>query len=135
MVEEEKAQKPVRSAPRSKRKGGAQPGNLNALKHGFYSRRFREQDSTDLEVFASAQGFQDEIKLLKVMIRRVFEIAEDEGEDTLDNWIKALSACGAAMARQASLLRSQAKTGGDSDDVASAISQAIGEVTREFACK
>jgi hypothetical protein len=32
-----------------KRKRGGQPGNGNALRHGFYSRRFTRQEVEDLE--------------------------------------------------------------------------------------
>ncbi len=32
----------------SKRRGG-QPGNVNAVKHGFYSRRFHEIEAADQE--------------------------------------------------------------------------------------
>ncbi len=40
-------------------KRGAQPGNLNALKNGFYSRQFRELENADLSQVS--EGLKDEI--------------------------------------------------------------------------
>ena len=34
---------------KNKRKQGAQPGNLNAFRHGFYSKLFQPLDAEDLE--------------------------------------------------------------------------------------
>jgi len=42
------------------RQHGAQPGNSNALKHGYYSRQFKKGDLTDLDQ-ASQVSFLDEI--------------------------------------------------------------------------
>ena len=35
----------------AKRNRGAQPGNVNALKHGFYSQQFRNGELADLDSF------------------------------------------------------------------------------------
>jgi hypothetical protein len=43
-----------------KRSRGAQPGNTNALKHGFYSKRFSQLELTDLET-ALGDGLGDEV--------------------------------------------------------------------------
>ncbi len=59
----------------ARRRRGAPPGNTNALKHGFYSRAFREIDCHDLEQ-VTFQGLQDEITMLRVFIRRVTEISQ-----------------------------------------------------------
>ncbi len=58
-----------------KRRRGAPIGNTNALKHGFYSRSFREIDCQDLEKIHFS-GLQDEITMLRVFIRRVTEISQ-----------------------------------------------------------
>jgi uncharacterized protein YjcR len=57
-----------------KRHRGAPFGNTNALKHGFYSRSFRDIDCHDLEQ-VHFQGLEDEITMLRVFIRRVTEIS------------------------------------------------------------
>ncbi len=58
-----------------KRRRGAPIGNTNALKHGFYSRSFREIDCSDLDKIHFS-GLQDEITMLRVYIRRVTEMSD-----------------------------------------------------------
>ncbi|MGV8026760.1 MAG: hypothetical protein AB2L18_09405 [Anaerolineaceae bacterium] len=116
--------------PEDKRQRGAQPGNINALKHGFYSQRFSPLEIRDLNI-SLADGLEDEIALLRVTIRRVFDLATEEGEDT-ETWFKALSTLGLASTRLAGLVRTQKLIKGDSSSVASALSQALGEVCDEL---
>jgi len=116
--------------PEEKRKAGAQPGNFNSLKHGFYSQRFSPLEAYDLNI-ALAEGLEDEIALLRVTIRRVFDLVSEEGEDT-ETWFKALSTLGLASTRLAGLVRTQKMIQGDSSSVASALSQALGEVCDEL---
>jgi len=115
------------------RSRGGQPGNTNAVKHGFYSRKFRDLESEDLET-ALREGLGDEIALMRVMIRRVFDFANDNAGD-LEGWTGTLSALGAASTRLAGMLRTQKLLGGSDSEALSALSQALGEVTREFGCK
>jgi hypothetical protein len=67
------------------RKRGAQPGNLNALKHGFYSRSFLDLENTDLEAML-AQDLESEIAMLRVVVRRAFELstAPDRSQSPLE---------------------------------------------------
>jgi hypothetical protein len=113
------------------RKEGGQPGNSNAMKHGFYSRKFKTIEINDLDVLEANNNLQDEILLLKVVIRRVWEMASTSAVD-LDSWAMALGVLGMAMTRQAGLLRVQAMMGGGNSEITNAISQAIREVTDEF---
>jgi hypothetical protein len=113
-----------------KRKSGGQPGNFNALKHGFYSHRFSPLELRNLDT-ALADGLDDEIALLRVTIRRVFDLATEEGEDS-ETWFKALSTLGLASTRLAGLVRTQKLIKGDNSSVASALSQALGEVCDEL---
>lgn len=115
-----------------KRRGG-QPGNVNAVKHGFYSRRFGELEAKDLDE-ALVDGLGDEIALMRVMIRRVFEYANDEAGD-LEHWTGALSALGAASTRLAGLLRTQKILGVGENDVVGALTAALSEVTKELGIK
>jgi hypothetical protein len=61
--------------PQPKRHPGAQPGNTNALRHGFYSRRFCRAEKDDLQRNL-LNNLDDEIALLRVAIRRVFDEAD-----------------------------------------------------------
>ena len=83
------------------RSRGGQPGNINAIKHGFYSRRFMDLEAKDLET-VPVEGLEGEIALMRVMIRRVFDYANDNAGD-LEGWTGTLSALGAASTRLASI--------------------------------
>lgn len=56
-----------------KKKRGAQPGNINALKHGFYSRALDDAEKMDMELASGVEGIDDEIALLRVKIKSVLE--------------------------------------------------------------
>ncbi len=88
-----------------KRKRDGQPGNKNAYKHGFYSRKFRALELSDLSIVLT-NNLDDEIALMRVIMRRLFTIADKEAK-TLDDWTSVLSALGAASARLARMLRAQ----------------------------
>ena len=59
-----------------KRPRGAPPGNLNALKHGFYARRFPKTELADLENH-NFTGLAEEIALMRLLIRRLVEQTRD----------------------------------------------------------
>jgi hypothetical protein len=61
------------SAPQEKRKRGAPKGNLNALKTGFYSKRFRKEEMHDL-VKDPGISLRSEAALLRVVMRRAVEL-------------------------------------------------------------
>jgi len=115
---------------RSRRKPGGQPGNVNAWKHGFYSRRFKALELCDLDTILRS-NLDDEIALLRVMIRRVFEAADNEAE-TLDDWEHALSTLGAASTRLAGLIRVQHLSSGKSQNIEDLLAEAIGEAAHEI---
>ncbi len=115
---------------RPRKRPGGQPGNWNAFKHGFYSRRFSPLEAIDLEAVLSP-GLTDEIALLRVIIRRVFEFADLSATD-LDAWTKSLNTLGAAATRLAGLLRTQQIISGGSEDIVSVLSEAIGDVAHEL---
>lgn len=115
---------------RLRRKSGGQPGNWNAFKHGFYSRRFRPLEVSDLDTFLS-DGLVDEIALLRVIIRRVFEQVDSDAAN-LDDWTKSLNTLGAAATRLAGLLRTQQIISGGAGDIVSVLSDAIGGVAHEL---
>lgn len=113
-----------------KRKRGGQPGNLNALKHGFYSRQFRHLELEDLRSLLSP-GLVDEVAMLRVMTRRVLELAD--GIDEVDAAAGVLASLGGACSRLANLLRTEKFLTGSADGgTARAISQALNEVMQEL---
>lgn len=108
------------------RQRGGQPGNVNALKHGFYSARFRQGEIEDLASLA-INDLSSEITVNRVQIRRVLDKADQELEDqSLVQSINVLYALGMASARVASLIRTQSLLHGSaSDDFSNAATLAL----------
>ena len=53
----------------SRLKKGAQKGNRNAIKYGFYARIFDEAEKVDFTVAAGVEGIDEEIALLRLEIK------------------------------------------------------------------
>jgi len=114
------------------RKRGGQPGNRNALKHGFYSPRFADLELSDLDA-VFCDGLTDEIALLRVIIRRVFDHANDHEKQNLETWSGSLNTLGAACSRLAGLLRTNKFLGGGGpEDALRELAQAFGFAAHEF---
>ena len=92
--------------PNIKRKRGGQPGNSNALKHGFYSRRFSKLELKDLDIILNHHKFEDEIALLHVISRRMFNIADKEA-DSIEDWATVNFAIGSTVTRIGGLKKVQ----------------------------
>ncbi len=105
--------------------------NLNAPKHGYYSRQFRNQEVRDLP--DDAASLEHEIALLRVMIRRTMQLAD--GVQDLQEATRLLYALGAAAGRLANLLRAQKSLADDRSLVADEISTAIQQVNAELRSK
>jgi hypothetical protein len=68
---------------------GAQPGNTNALKHGFYASVFKPEEIRKLETIKNNE-VDDEIALIRVLIKRtVASMFEQTDLDLLD-YLKAI---------------------------------------------
>src|SRR4030043_1867216 len=61
------------SHPSTKRSRGGQPGNLNALKHGFYTRRFTHTDLAGVES-TDFNSLMEEIAIIRLYARRLIEL-------------------------------------------------------------
>ncbi len=109
-------------------KPGAPKGNLNALKHGYYSRLFRYHETSELP--DEVGNLESEITLLRVMIRRTMQLSE--GIDDMKEATRVLDALGAAAGRLASLLRAQKHLCENRSGVADEISIAIQQVNQEL---
>ena len=112
----------------TRRSRGAQPGNTNALKHGFYSRTFRRIESGDLTDLADLD-LSNEINLLRVYIRR---LAEDEPENMKDK-IAQLNALSLAADRIATIAyRRNIIAGSQDTQVSAAFDNALDQVIKEL---
>ncbi len=113
--------------PSARPRGGAPFGNTNALKHGFYSRRFRKSEMDDLEG-TSFTGLRDEIAVLRVCIRRIIEWgASIQTFSDAMTFLRVVSLATGSLSR---LVRTQQAIGGS--DLESEIIQAITEVGHEM---
>jgi hypothetical protein len=113
------------------RKRGGQPGNTNALKHGYYSPRFHKLEAADLAALVE-EGPASEIALLRVLIRRMVEHMENEDLPTKD-LIATFNAVTSASVSIGTLLRTQEVLGSSqADEIAAALQAALAEVTREL---
>lgn len=112
----------------NKRKRGGQPGNINALRNGFYFNQFKPLEVKDLEDLPST-GLEDEIAILRIATRRVFILANDA--DDIDQMIEGLGDLGLASIRTSRSLKAQ-KEIGDGDLALDAISTFVLEVLQEW---
>ena len=63
----------------SPRRPGAPLGNTNSLKHGFYSRRLKKRDVSDVE-HTDLKGLAEEIALIRIFTRRVIEACDPSAD-------------------------------------------------------
>jgi uncharacterized protein YjcR len=113
-----------------KRTRGGQPGNKNALSHGFYSRKFKTAELKDLDTIEEAGGIEDEIKLLRIFMRRVSDQASTF--TNLDQGMQFLRAISIATYTLSRLIKLHRSLGGHSiDDILSrSMDEAIEEIRR-----
>src|SRR4030066_372644 len=107
----------------------APKGNLHALKSGFYSRLFHATETGEL-TDDPPTSLQNEITLLRVMIRRTMQLAE--GIDDLREATRVLDALGAAASRLANLLKVHKSLNEGQSQLADEISIAIQRVNTEL---
>ena len=112
------------SEAKPKRPRGGQPGNLNALKHSFYSRFFKENEIEAMQGLPN-EDLREEITALRVIIRRVLQLSLDI-EDVYTG-LRLLSTLSAAAAQLSSLVKVQAvmQQNGSEDSFEQALRQAI----------
>ena len=101
----------------------------NALKHGFYTRRVRKRDLTDLQT-SDFKGLAEEIAILRIFTRRLVERYEDSAD--LHETLLVLrtlclsSSCLSRMVKTQHWLLSQ------EDPIQDALEQALTELYEEW---
>jgi hypothetical protein len=89
-----------------KRKPGAQPGNGNALRHGFYAKSFTEAEMRRLDKDIEGE-FIDEIALARTNASRLAELLKDYKNMSLADFVSASNALNNYLDRIQSLSRAQ----------------------------
>jgi uncharacterized phage infection (PIP) family protein YhgE len=112
-----------------KRKRGAQPGNINALKHGFYSRYFTQNEHNDLE---GQPALDSEIDMLRVAIQRLFSRTAEADEKTLTNSLNALARASASLAR---IIEANRRIRGQENEIVNTINLAVSQINQELSSK
>jgi len=108
---------------------GAPLGNLNALKHGFYTRRLKKRDLTGVES-TDVKNLVEEIAIVRVFTRRLIESLNPEADAyEVAGALKILCVALATITRAMKAQQWLAINGGGVDDE---ISIAIQEVYAEF---
>ena len=114
----------------TRKKRGAQPGNTNALKHGFYSKQLKDLSPAEIDA-AFDVDLASEIAILRLATRRLLEFAE--GEPSYESAAQTLSLIAMATGKLARLMRVQQLLGRSQEDEATAaINQALNEVVAEM---
>ena len=114
--------------PRRKRYPQPPDGGEDA-QPGFYERGYGSLELRDLAQ-ALKSGLADEIAMLRVSMRRVFEAGA--GEQDAEQARQALGSLGLAATRLASLLKAEGELTGGNDVVYNAISEALSQVLDEM---
>jgi hypothetical protein len=96
---------------------------------GIYTDQFRERELQDLEAFL-ASGLQDEISMLRVMIRRVMEYSN--GVEDLETAVGVLGALGSAAQRLSGLLKTQREMALQNNEMGASLSEALAQVLEEL---
>jgi len=123
-----------------KRKGGGQPGNKNALRHGFYAKKFTADENSRLDK-TNAVDVQAEIALLRVCIGRLqnelnfapaylTDAFHNEIRD--DHYLKALNTLSQMTQSLGTLTRTHYLIRGKGGDVTDAIMRALEELRLEM---
>ena len=99
---------PARSALAHARLSGAQPGNHNALKHGYYSSLYKQSERHLLEQ-GSLTELSAEIELIRVTNKRFLQALQaSKSELDFETQLTALRAVNLSAHSLATLLRAQA---------------------------
>ena len=116
------------SSPKKSR--GGQPGNLNALKHGFYTRHFNNHDlagvnSTDFN------GLMEEIAIIRLYTRRLIELDNLSADiSQVANILRIL--CLASLTITRLVKTHQILRLGDASSSADDLHQVLEQLTREL---
>ena len=113
----------------SPRRPGAQFGNMNALRHGFYTRRFKQRDLSGVES-TSIKGLAEEIALIRIFTRKLIESANPSADlYELAGVLRTICLASATITR---IIKAQAFLANDPSDFYRDVDEAIRQVRIEM---
>jgi len=115
--------------PKPEKRPGAPLGNLNALKHGFYTRRLKKHDLSGVDA-TDIKNLVEEIAIVRVFTRRLIE-SLDPNADAYEV-AGALRILCVALATITRAMKAQhwltLNSGGVDDEISIAIKQVYAEI-------
>ena len=109
---------------------GAPKGNLNALKHGFYTRRFNKRDLSGVES-TDLKSLAEEIALIRVFTRRLVKSCDHSADFyELADTLRILCLASSTITR---ILRTHSLITGNTGGLDGEINQALNQFLSEFA--
>jgi hypothetical protein len=122
--QKERARPPAKSRP-----------HYPAQRKGFYAQQMKALELHDLDT-ALTTGLQDEIAMLRVLARRMFEYANAAEPEDVKEWAALVGALGTVSTRIAVLLRAEKSlAGGEANPIAAALSEALVSIRKEWRIK
>jgi hypothetical protein len=119
----------TQSPPQGHHRRGAPPGNSNALKHGFYTRRLKHTYLDGVESTDSS-GLIEEIALIRVFTRRLIESIDFDGDPfTLAEILRTLCLASSTISR---IIRTQFLLASSGTSLGNDIDEAIRQINEEF---
>lgn len=121
-----------RPAPGPLRKRGAQPGNQNARKHGFYSTQFTREELALIAAFVQDPTIDDELWMQRVLNHRLLTFVGTEAL-AIENLVALAKVLTTGTGRVSRLLRDRRILSGEAaDSLAGAIAAALDEISTEL---
>lgn len=135
-----------RNKNKSGQKPGGQPGNKNALRHGFYSKQFTDEQNKRLQA-ADNTSLESEIDLIRICLDRLYKQIDMEpiyqtGKDADglpiqteirdDHYLKQLNTLSLMTQSLSTTVRTQHLIKGKSSGVLETITNALEEMRIEL---
>ena len=134
------AAKPIKTRAKARRKPGGQPGNKNAMRHGFYAKRFTADENKRLDGIEPTD-LLSEIAFIRVCMDRLagelnFDAAyhtDNQHNETRDpHYLSQLNTLSLMTQSLSTLTRTHHLIHGKSGNVIDAIQQALEELRLEM---
>lgn len=101
----------------------APKGNTNALKHGFYSRFFKDEEVNDMQLISD--DLTQEIAMLRILVRRALVLSEKVEDKDKASIINAVSI---GTSRLGNLMHTNLILSGKASDIGSLLFKALSEL-------
>lgn len=108
------------------KKGGGQPGNTNALKHGLYAKRFTKAERAGLRHMVPGD-LEAEIYMLRAVTDRILAQIETATEDA-EAYAKLINSLTAAVTTLNTTMRTHAILAGTYTPLDDALTQALADL-------